>query len=124
MAALEFALDPRDLKKHGGPEWIPLDVDALNDLPWSVSGPWDRELVTATGGKGIAKLLTAGLVNKTADGVVALVWVARKMADVDTPPFAEFDILWRKVDRRATPQAVDADPPSSGSSEPLSEDAP
>lgn len=116
---LEFALDPRDRQEYGGPEWVPFDAEQLNDLPWSVSGKWDRELVAATG-QGITRLLLAGLQGGTADGVTALMWLTRKLADVDTPPFGEFDIRWRKIRRRAT-KAADVDPPDSGSSEPASE---
>lgn len=120
--AVEFKLDPRDQEKYKGPEWVSLEADELNDLPWTVSGPWDRELVKATG-LGITKLISYGLIEETADGVTALVWLARKLADVDTPPFAQFNIMWRRVERRAA-KVADGDPPASGSSEPSSETDP
>lgn len=117
---LEFALDPRDHEKYGGPEWLEFDAERLNDLPFSVTGPWDRELVKATD-QGITQLLIRGLEGGTADGVTALMWLARKLADVETPDFAKFDVRWRKIRRRPTKPAVgDADPPPNGSSEPSS----
>lgn len=124
MTALEFALDPRDQEKYGGPEWVVFDAEAFDDLPWSVSGPWDRELVAATGGRGVARLIVDGLASGTADGITALIWLSRMMAGIDTPAFVQFDIRWRKHRKRAVRQVVDVDPPASGSSEPRSEDAP
>lgn len=118
MDLLEFALDPRDQATYGGPEWVPLDPEQLNDLPFSVSGPWDRELIKDTG-HGISELVVRGLDGATADGKRALVWLARKMAGIDTVPFARFDIRWRRVRMRPV-EVADADPPSNGSSEPSS----
>lgn len=138
---LELALDPRDQENHPGPEWVKFDLAALDDLPFSVSGEWDRELVAATG-HGIVHLLRYALPRGQASGKTALMWLARKMADIDTVPFEEFDIRWRRIrdrdleadakakaakarssraSRAAKAQAGDADPPPSGSSEPASE---
>lgn len=116
---LEFALDPRDHKTHGGPEWVVLDSAELDDLPFSVSGVWDRELIQQTG-QGIAELIVAGLERKTADGRRALVWLARKLGNIETPAYAAFDIRWRRV-RVRLPKEADASPPQDGSSEPSSE---
>jgi hypothetical protein len=128
---LELALDPRDREKYGAPEWLPFDVQQLDDLPFSVSGKWDAELVTATG-KGIFQLLTHDLLLNQAAGKVALAWLALKLADLDPPDFEDFDIRWRLVrERDLVLQAAkrkkrggDADPPPSGSSEPSPEASP
>lgn len=119
MAAVKVLTAKRDQEKHKLPDPLLFDLGALDDLPYSVSGAWEDELVAATG-QGIGELL-GGLTRGRAKSKVALVWLACKMADVEVPKFAQFDIAWRHVKTRDVPvvRAGDAqDPPAGGSSEP------
>lgn len=117
---LEFALGEQDQQKYGGPEWLKLDVSEMNDTPWNVLGPWERELKKATG-QTITQLLVAGLDSDDGDGKKAVIWLVRKLAGVETPAFDRFDILPRRIRKRLA-GVGDAVPPLSGSSEPSSAD--
>lgn len=112
--AIEFKLDPRDQEKYGGPEWVSLDREQLDDLPFATLHRWEQQL-----GISIAQLLADEYRRATARGIAGVVWIARQMAGVDTP-FADFAIRPRKVLQRA---AGDADPPADGSTEPSSQTA-
>jgi hypothetical protein len=48
-------------------------------------------------------------------------WLARTMAGIPTPPFAQWDMLPRRIRKRVV-GVGDVDPPSNGSSEPSSAD--
>lgn len=124
---LELALDPRDREKYGAPEWLPFDLRKFDDLPFSVSGKWDAELVAATG-RGVHELLTQDLLRNRAAGKMALVWLALHLADLDPPDFDDFDLRWRLVkdrdlelEKAKQRKRGDVDPPPSGSSEPSPE---
>lgn len=124
MAAVEVLLDEADRQKHGIPQPLLFDLQVLDDLPFSVSGAWEDELIEATG-QGIGELL-GGLGKGRAKSKVALVWLALKMAaanPADVPNFDGFDVAWRHVKTRgsAKTKGADADPPAPGSSEPSPE---
>lgn len=113
----QFALDPRDQEKYGGPEWVTWDLAVLDDTPFDQIHRWETQL-----GMGIGALLTREFARGTAMGVKGVIWLARQMSDVPEPSFADFNIRVRRIRSRA-PRG-DANPPASGSSEPSPETAP
>lgn len=114
--ATEFTLDPRDREVHGGPEWVTLDRDALDELPFDKLDRWEKEL-----GISIAELLSVEFPRASALGVKGVVWLARQMSGAVEPRFAQFNIRPRLVRYRAV--RGDARPPAQGSSEPSQETA-
>lgn len=115
MAGIELKLDPRDQETYGGPEWVKLDRDAVDDLPFSELGRIEREM-----GVSITHLFAAEFAKGTALGIKGVVWLARQLAG-ETESFVDFDIRVRRVRHRRA--GGDANPPAPGSSEPSSETA-
>lgn len=114
MGTAEFRIDPRDREKHGGPEWVTFDRDALDDTPFDQIYEWEKQV-----GMGLSSLLVNEFARGTALGIKGVVWLARQMAGISEPSFADFDIRPRRVASRAV--GGDANPPALGSSEPSSE---
>jgi hypothetical protein len=110
MAAVEFKLAEVDQEKYGGPEWVPFDELGLDDIPYEQIDTWDKQLFPSS-----ASLVVGSELNRvTALGVTGTVWLARQIAGIPTPPFAEFRIKYRLVRRReVTPEGADVDPPVS-----------
>lgn len=117
MAAVEFKLADVDQEKYGGPEWVPFDELDLDDIPFEQIDAWDKQFFPSSA----CLVVGSELSRVTALGVTGTVWLARQMAGVPTPPFAEFRIKYRLVRRReVVPEGADVDPPVS--SPPPSED--
>lgn len=113
----ELRIDDRDRAVVGGPEWVPFDRAALDDVEYDTLHEWETEL-----GAAITWILGVEAGRGSAFGIKAMVWLARKIAGVATPPFAAFNLRFpRKVKVRAAKRAGDAVPPPEGSSEPPSE---
>lgn len=112
MVQLKLGAD--DWDTFGGPEWIDFDIHALNDLPFNVTDPWEREIRGPLGsGPSIRQIVHVEVRDDTAVGIKGIVWLARKMAGIDAPSWEAFNIKTMQVRSRATP---DVDPPTAGSS--------
>ena len=119
----ELRLCDEDRKAHGDestPEWVTFDKDALDELPFDQLHAWEREM-------GVSAVLLVGreFATFTALGIKGVVWLAWKMAGLETPDFEDFNIKTMKVEYKTTKPArvrkgADADPPADGSSEPSS----
>lgn len=114
MPSADFRLDPRDQEKYGGPEWVTFDRDQLDDTPYDELHRWETQLGTS-----VSHILIREFPRATALGLKGVVWLARQMAGVTEPGFANFNIRTQRVTSRAT--GGDANPPALGSSEPPSE---
>lgn len=109
--ANQYALDPRDHAKYGGPEWVTYDSAKLDDMPFDQIDRWEREM-----GHSVAQIVGRELPRASAVGIKGIVWLSRQLAGQTEPKFAEFNIRPRLVRHRLEPGA-DADPPASDSSE-------
>lgn len=120
MRIIELHLGDEDIKEFappGAPEWVPFDSDALDTAPFDVLHALERE-IRRTDKTSIQRLIYEEFPDTTALGIKAAVWLAWKMAGLDTPPWAEFNIRTNEVRWRQEDEDDDADPPPSGSSEP------
>jgi len=119
MGLIELRLGDEDIKEfapEGAPEWVPLDRDGLDAAPFDVLHPLERE-IRRTDKTSIQKLIYEEFEDTTALGIKAAAWLSWKLAGIDTPPWAEFNIRTNEVRWRMDD---DADPPASGSLEPSS----
>src|SRR5262249_53917524 len=98
-----------DVPKFGHPEWVPLDLKALDDEPLSVLVGYEDAIGPVTD---VVKRLGQGSDYSKA----ALLWLARVRAGIATVPFREFDVHPRRIKTRVA--SGDAVPPPDGSSEP------
>lgn len=114
MPSAQFKLDPRDQEKYGGPEWVTFDRDELEDTPFNDLHRWETQL-----GASVTHILVREFPRATALGVKGVIWLARQMAGVTEPGFADFNIRTQRILSRAS--GGDANPPAQGSSEPSSE---
>lgn len=115
--ANQYALDPRDHAKYGGPEWVTYDSEKVDDLEFDQIHRWEREM-----GYSIAQIVGHELPRASAVGIKGVVWLARQLAGETEPKFSDFKIRPRLVRHRTEPGA-DARPPAQGSSEPSPEGA-
>lgn len=133
--ATELRLCDEDQKQYapeGAPEWVTFDRDMLEDVPFDEQHAWEMEIKRQHPGASLLQIILSEFPSFSALGIKGVVWLAWKMAGLDTPKFKDFNIKTMKV-RYATPDAAepesdidegdDADPPSDGSSEPSSETA-
>lgn len=111
MTAVRLRLCDADREKFGGPEWVTFDGDELDDQPNSVLLDFENELNTT-----IEFLYRVDRPAQTARWMAARVWLARKMAGVETPSYKDFEIRPRKVIVEVVAADADADPPSSSTS--------
>lgn len=108
--ALEVRLSDQDWDKFGGPEWLVVDQDAIDDLPFDKIDPLERDMDMS---------ITAWrleLTRLSARGRKALAWLARQMsgdAELKAPSYGAFNIQPMKIRYRAV--GGDQDPPASGS---------
>lgn len=122
MTIVEFRLSDQDRKTYatpGDPEWVPLDREALDDAPFDVLHPWEKE-IRETEDTSVQKIIYTEWLGATALGIKGAVWLAWKQQGLDTPPWDEFNIRTNAVRCRE----VDVNPPAEGSSEPSSETEP
>lgn len=130
--ATEFRLGDDDRKKYcdeNTPEWVTFDAEALSSTPFDVQHPWEQEIRQAHPEMGLSlvKLLAEELGDYTALGIKSFIWIAWKMAGIDTPRFKDFNIQTLKAKYRDTDDTdgepaiaeedEDAVPPADGSSE-------
>lgn len=121
MGLIELRLGDDDMKEYapeGAPEWTPHDREALDDAPFDVLRPWEKE-IRQTDDTSIQKLVYVEFPSATGIGIKAAVWLSWKMSGLDTPSWAEFNLKPNRV--RWHSSEDDADPPASGSSEPSPE---
>lgn len=123
MAVLARLCD-KDRESFGGPEWVRFDEHDLDDQPFTVLRDFETQLDTT-----LDFLLLVDKVARTERWKVAQVWLGRKLAGIDTPDWADFDVKPRKIEFKdeadstaAEPEpgtdgdGGDADPPSSAPS--------
>jgi hypothetical protein len=123
MSTVEFKLGNEDQKTHGGPEWVPLDLAGLDEIPFETLDPLEREMWDLW--KMTLNSMQVELFRGTMRGARAAVWLARKLADVKTVPLAEFRISVRggnAVRYRVVKPEGDQIPPGSSSSTSSSEE--
>lgn len=116
MTAVRLRLCDEDLERFGGPEWVTFDQAELDDLPVQTLNEFELELNQPL-------KLILGVHQRLGMELwkAAAVWMGRKMAGIETPGFAKFDIKSRKM--QVEDLGGDVDPPSSPtSSEPVSEE--
>lgn len=111
MAVL-LRLCDEDRQKYGGPEWVRFDEKALDRLPFSKLHELEVGLnITFNWLFNIDK--RANMLRWK----VAQVWLARKLADIETPDLPEFDVMPMlievKPDDGAEIEVGDAVPPGS-----------
>lgn len=115
MAVL-LRLCDEDREKYGGPEWIRFDETVLDRLPFSKLHELETGLnITFSWLFNIDK--RAGMLRWK----VAQVWLARKLADIETPDLPEFDVMPMLIETKpdeptAAIEGGDADPPDSSPS--------
>lgn len=122
MGLIEIRLGDEDIERFapdGCPEWVPFDRDALDDAPFDVLHPLEKEMRETDEDLSIQKIIYFEWVGMTALGIKGAVWLAWKFAGIDTPPWSEFNIRTNRA--RFMRNDDDADPPASGSSEPSPE---
>lgn len=106
-----FRLSPEDRERYGGPEWVEFDMSRAVELPVEVL----EGIEEATGYTFLVEL-PRGLDRGALKAVRAGLWLARRIAGIHEPAFADFkpnmltaDVEW--VD------PADADPPASNRAE-------
>ncbi|GIH07428.1 hypothetical protein Rhe02_54950 [Rhizocola hellebori] len=120
--AIELALDPKDQATYGGPEWVPLDLAGLDFIPFDVLDPLEHQMIRLWG-IGLPRLIAEEMPEDTMRAKLGLIWLARKLAGVETPDLAEFKIHARRVAVRAgVKPAGDGGPPAKASSATSSEE--
>lgn len=119
--AIELALDPKDQDRYGGPEWVTFDVPGLDVVPLDQLDAWERQLM-GMWGIGFPRLIAEEMPENTMRARRAAIWLARKIAGVETPDLAKFEINSRRVRVREVKPAGDADPPAEASSTTSSEE--
>lgn len=123
MGNFELRLGDADRVRFAGPdhpEWVLLDLGALDDIPFDAIHRWETE-IRETDRTSIQEIISAEWADATALGIKGAVWLAWKMAGLETPPWAEFNIRTNAVRGREVGDAV---PPPEGSTEPSSEKPP
>jgi hypothetical protein len=109
--------DREKYDKPDDPEWVRFDEQALDDLDFKTLNDLEFGL-----GLSLEFLFRVDKVAQTARWTAARVWLARKMAGVDTPEWDKFDIKVRKVQvkqekaKAGKAKAGDVDPPDSSPS--------
>ena len=112
--AIELKLGAKDLAQYGGPEWLPFDPDALADLDYDELYKLEMPM-RLDDGLTLALMLTSEWSVKSLRGIRGAFWVARQLAGLTKPDYADFKPNAVACDWR------DATPPADGSSEPSSE---
>lgn len=108
--ALEIRLGDADWEKFGGPEWLTVNQEAIDDLPFDQIDKLEREMDMS---------ITAWRIELTrlsARGRKGLAWLARQMSGdeaLKVPGYAAFNIQPMKIRYRGG----DQDPPASGSAD-------
>jgi hypothetical protein len=102
-----------DIESFGGPEWVVFDDADLDDQIHLVLMRFEAELDIPLG-----FLMRIDRPMGTMRWIAAAVWMARKMADIDTPRFRDFTIKPKKVIAEdvvpeVAAEGADVDPPSS-----------
>jgi hypothetical protein len=119
--AIELALGKEDQTLYGGPEWVTFDITGLDDIPLDKLDAFERQLMSMWG-IGFPRLVAEEMPENTLRARRALVWLARKFADIKTPDLKEFEINVRRVRVREVKPAGDGDPPAQDSSNTSSEE--
>ena len=106
-----FRLSEEDREKYGGPEWVEFDMARAVELPVEVL----EDIEEATGYTFLVEL-PRGLDRGALKAVRAGLWLARRIAGIHEPAFADFkpNMLTADVEWVA---AADADPPASNRAE-------
>lgn len=113
--ATEFALCKEDQEKFGGPKWVAFDRAVLDELPFDQLDPWEKQIIEH-GNISLTVLIYREFANGTQLGIKGVAWLARQMAGITEPSFADFNIKSRKVELRVVKPKGDAVPPPAGSS--------
>lgn len=113
----EFNLSEADRERFGGPEWVPMDQDALADLDYDTLVALERPMFQADR-LSIAILLAQEWPAFTLLGIRGMHWLARQMSGLDEPGWDEFKPNMVMSTYRVA--KGDAVPPPPGSSRPRS----
>lgn len=118
MAVLLRLCDEDQVRFPGGDDgWVRFDEDALSDVDSTELSDYEAGMQAS-----FNELFTVDKPRNTILWRTIEVWLARRMAGLETPPLAEFRIKTLKVQRKPEPdgkpvEGGDADPPvSSGPS--------
>jgi hypothetical protein len=101
-----FRLSEDDREKYGGPEWVEFDIARAVELPVEVL----EEMEEATGYTFLVELPRA-LERGSLKAVRAALWLARRIAGLHEPAFAQFTPQMLRADVEWVDPA-DADPPA------------
>lgn len=108
--ATSFRLCDEDRERWGGPEWVTFDENDLDDCDSVILSEYEASM-----GVQFAALYLYDVPRNTIRWQAAQVWLARRLAGVDTPDLVDFRIKIRKVERKDVPAGDDAVPPDSSS---------
>jgi hypothetical protein len=106
----QYRLCAVDRERYGGPEWVDFDISQCAELPVDL-----LEEVEDQTGYTISITLPVAMSRGGLKAVRAAVWLARHIAGVHEPRFADFKPNLLKADIRRVPDsdpAGDADPPA------------
>jgi len=112
---LQLTMGKDDQAKYGGPEWVTLDLSKLDEIDFDELDAIERQLLDLWK-RSIPMFLSYEFYEDTARGLRGGVWLARKLAGIETPDLADFQIKTRQIRARAVKAEADVIPPSSSTS--------
>lgn len=122
MVYLRLCDEDQEKYPGGDDGWVRFSEAMLDDLDLVTLNQFEADLNVS-----LEFLLQVDKPSQTVRWIAAQVWMARKIAGIDTPSLPDFNIKVRKVQtsnrkpKSREPEAVDVDPPDL-SSEPSSEE--
>ena len=122
---IELRLTDTDRERYGGEEWMPLNLDAYDDMPLAEQAALERQMLAA-GGVSLFNLLRPGgeIARDTAVGRVSAAWLARQQAGLTDPAFGDFQVNQHKMGSRVAGLSVPLDEGSPTSGETVPEPSP
>ncbi len=119
----QLKLSPKDHERYGGPEVFVIDGKrSLTDLDYDQLVELERDMLKHDG-LTLARLFGEEWPKLTTLGIRGMVWVARQLAEITEPKWVDFKPNTVAIEMRMAEDG-DAVPPTGGSSEPTSTQAP
>jgi hypothetical protein len=103
----EFKLGAKDRAQYGGPEWVPFDPDELAQMTYDELAELERDILTEDH-LSLASLLAYHWPLKTALGFRGAHWIARQLAGITEPEWAQFKPNTLATDYRTLPDPAEA----------------
>lgn len=112
---LQLTMGKDDQAKYGGPEWVTLELGRLDEIDFDELDALERQILDLWKCS-IPVLLASEFFEDTARGKRGGIWLARKLADIETPDLADFKVKTQQIRARAVKAEADVVPPSSSTS--------